>query len=356
MIIGFDGLPRFREHVLCDGCFDPLHYGHLHYLEAARTKGRVVVSVASDDQIRAKGKIPFLPQDQRVALLNGLSIVDAVYLKDRPTEDVLEQMRPRCYVKGWDWLGKLPLEQKDVLARYGIPVWFPVTHTDSSTKRLRAWALADAERSLDRLEGVIAEQAMTPPERFDTEYFAGDWRADGNAYTFDTRRAIEGQQPQILKELWGHLSILDVGCGPGYLVKLLRELDVDAGGCDPSPDAVTMADSPRVIRAFPFEMPDQIADVVICREVLEHLTVTHLARTVYDLFRMARKFVYLTTRFSAEGVFDCATDFETDPTHITLLSQPYVRSLCVLNGGKRRRDLEQRLDWMGKGRVLVYEK
>lgn len=322
----------------------------------ARTKGPVVVSVASDDEIRAKGRVPFLPQAQRAELLDALTVVDAVYLKDRPTEQILEQMRPAVYVKGREWAGKLPHAQIDVLARYGLPVWYPVLHTDSSTARLRAWALADADHSLDRLSKVVADQAMTPPERFDTEYFAGDWRADGNTYTLDARRAIEGKQPEIIKGLWGHLSILDVGCGPGHLVHLLRELNVDAGGCDPSPDAVRMANSHRVIQAFPFEVPDQIADVVICREVLEHLTVAHVARTVYDLFRMARKFVYITTRFSTQSVFDCATDFETDPTHITLLSQPYVRSLCVLNGGTRRRDLEQSLDWQNKGRVLVYEK
>jgi hypothetical protein len=54
-------------------------------------------------------------------------------------------------------------------------------------------------------------------------------------------------------------------------------------------------------------------------------------------------------------VFDAATDFETDPTHISLLTQPFLRSLCVLNGGKRRRDLETRLDHQNKGRCLVYE-
>lgn len=356
MVVTFDTLPNYRDHVLCDGCFDPLHAGHLQYLALARTKGPVLVSVASDDVIRAKGRIPFLPQDQRLELVHALKVVDAVYLKDRPTEAVLEQMRPKVYVKGREWFGKLPHEQIDVLARYGIPAWYPVMHADSSTKRLRAWALADAEQSLDRLEAVIAAQSMTPPERFDAEYFAGDWRDGGNAYTLEKRREIEGKQPEILKALWGDLSILDVGCGPGFLVQLLRELGVDAGGCDPSADAVQMASSHRVIRAFPFEIPADIADVAICREVLEHLPVTQLARTVYDLFRIAKKFVYITTRFSTDSVFDCATDFETDPTHITLLSQPYVRSLCVLNGGKRRRDLEQRLDWMNKGRVLVYEK
>ena len=119
--------------------------------------------------------------------------------------------------------------------------------------------------------------------------------------------------------------------------------------------ARTLADSPRVVRGYAFMAPDKCADVVICREVLEHVNVTQVARTIYDLFRIARKFVYITTRFSAASVFDCQTEFDVDPTHISLLSQPYLRSMCVLNGGTRRRDLEQKLDWQNKGRVLVYE-
>jgi hypothetical protein len=70
---------------------------------------------------------------------------------------------------------------------------------------------------------------------------------------------------------------------------------------------------------------------------------------------VARKFIYVTTRFHDGAVFDAVTDFETDPTHVSVLTQAFLRSLCVLNGGKRRRDLEIKLDHQNKGRCLVYE-
>jgi len=54
-------------------------------------------------------------------------------------------------------------------------------------------------------------------------------------------------------------------------------------------------------------------------------------------------------------VFDCQTKDDLDPTHISMLSQPFLRSICVLNGGRRREDLEAKLDHQHKGRVLVYE-
>ena len=37
-------------------------------------------------------------------------------------------------------------------------------------------------------------------------------------------------------------------------------------------------------------------------------------------------------------------------------SEDFLRVMCVLEGFRRRLDLESAIDWMGKGRVLVYER
>jgi hypothetical protein len=92
--------------------------------------------------------------------------------------------------------------------------------------------------------------------------------------------------------------------------------------------------------------------------VLEHLTVLQTRHTVEQLCRASDRFVYVTTRFhpGPTGLLDVTTDFETDPTHITLLAKDFLRCLFVLEGFRRRADLEERMDWAGKGRVLVYER
>src|SRR5688572_11803892 len=207
MVVSFTDLPKCSNHILVDGAFDPLHAGHVAYLEAAAKlfKGKpILCSVASDEQIRQKGREPLLPQASRVAVLEALShgLVNVVHPKDRPTEFVIEKMAPRAYVKGADWQHKLPPEQESACIRMGTEIVFVPTPKDSSTDRLRAWALRDAEKSLDRLEMVIANQTATPPEKFDAEYFQGLWRADGNSYTLDSRRHIEGPHPRILAELF----------------------------------------------------------------------------------------------------------------------------------------------------------
>jgi hypothetical protein len=99
-------------------------------------------------------------------------------------------------------------------------------------------------------------------------------------------------------------------------------------------------------------------DLVICREVLEHLTIRQIRRAVTNLCALSSKFVYVTTRFAKDPdhLLDVDTSDDLDPTHITMLNQDFLRVLFVLEGFKRRPDLEARMDWQGKGRVLVYER
>ena len=97
---------------------------------------------------------------------------------------------------------------------------------------------------------------------------------------------------------------------------------------------------------------------MICREVMEHLTVLQVRQTVAQICRASSRFAYVTTRFHPDParLLDFTTQFDVDPTHITLLAKDFLRCMFVLEGFKRRPDLEQRMDWADKDRVLVYER
>ena len=58
----------------------------------------------------------------------------------------------------------------------------------------------------------------------------------------------------------------------------------------------------------------------------------------------------------AATLFDVTTEPQVDPTHITLQTIEMLRLMFVLQGLRRRPDLEAVMDWLNKGRVLVYEK
>ena len=65
--------------VIVTGGFDPLHSGHIAYFKAARTLGdRLIVGLNSDEWlVRKKGR-PFMPLQERLAIVGNLSIVDEV--------------------------------------------------------------------------------------------------------------------------------------------------------------------------------------------------------------------------------------------------------------------------------------
>jgi 2-polyprenyl-3-methyl-5-hydroxy-6-metoxy-1,4-benzoquinol methylase len=211
-------------------------------------------------------------------------------------------------------------------------------------------------------QAVLAQEQVTP-EHYDDQYFAADWREGGNRYELDTRRRVEDRNPALIKEVFEPARVLDVGCGPGFLMKFLAELGIEVEGVDFSPSSRELA--PPEVRGKILigdvadqHVPQRSFDLVICREVLEHLTVLQVRRTVEQLCHASSRFVYVTTRFhpAPESLLDFTTDLGTDPTHVTLLAKDFLRCLFVLEGFRRREDLEKRMDWAGKGRVLVYER
>lgn len=341
MGITFHDLPAFSDHALVDGAFDPLHAGHIAYLTAAKqiAGAPLLCAVASDDQIRAKGREPLLPQAHRVAVMDALDLVDVVYAKTGPTERVIATMRPRAYLKGEDWDGRLPPAQVSICERLGIPIRFVPSLADSSTARLRAWARAEDAKHLDAFERVVQSQqpASTP------------WQPVTD-YSFEARKAIEGKHPELIKDVFQPKAVLDYGCGPGHLAALLRTIGVSIEGYEPTSDSPMWNVNPWPLRCREW-------DLVICREVLEHCTVKQVRTLVSQLCDLSSKFVYVTTRFATDpaSLLSVDTSDDLDPTHITMLNQDLLRTLFVLEGAKRRADLEHAMDWQKKGRCLVYE-
>lgn len=218
--------------------------------------------------------------------------------------------------------------------------------------------------TIAEFETAVLAQRPVASLHYDAEYFTGDWRAEGNNYSLETRRAIEARNPALIKEVFQPVRALDLGCGPGALMHLLWEIGVDCDGIDFARSSLELA-TPEVRHriaigdvADPSLKPEGAYDLVICREVLEHLTVLQVRRAVSNMVRMTSRFIYVTTRFhpSPSSLLDFTTQFDVDPSHITLLNKDMLRLMFVLEGCRSRPDLEARMDWAGKGRVLVLEK
>ncbi len=88
--------------VLCHGCFDVLHTGHIYHLQKARALGdRLIVSITHEDF--AKRPLRFSAALRQQAL-ESLKCVDAVMVvHDRTAESAIARVRPAFYVKGREY-------------------------------------------------------------------------------------------------------------------------------------------------------------------------------------------------------------------------------------------------------------
>jgi rfaE bifunctional protein nucleotidyltransferase chain/domain len=98
---------RPKNVVLANGCFDPLHVGHVRYLYGAKSCGGfLVVALNDDDSTRSlKGKSrPVMPASNRSRLIAGLEMVDAVLIfSARDVGRILRKLRPSSHAKGTDY-------------------------------------------------------------------------------------------------------------------------------------------------------------------------------------------------------------------------------------------------------------
>ena len=109
--------------VFTNGCFDILHYGHLHYLSQARDLGqRLVVGLNSAASVsRLKGPHrPINDELTRTHLLAALEVIDAVVVfeDDTPLE-LIRLILPDILVKGGDWKPEQIIGSDLVLAAGG---------------------------------------------------------------------------------------------------------------------------------------------------------------------------------------------------------------------------------------------
>jgi len=92
--------------VAASGFFNPIHVGHIEYLERAKKLGDfLIVIVNTDKQVAIKGSTNFMPEDDRLNIVRSLRCVDYALLAtddDGSVCKTLEAIRPHIFAKGGD--------------------------------------------------------------------------------------------------------------------------------------------------------------------------------------------------------------------------------------------------------------
>ena len=90
--------------VLVTGGFDPLHSGHIEYFKAARELGdHLVVGVNSDDWLTRKKGRPFMPFEERAAIVKELACVDEVIGFNDDDDSACKAIGQVLATKGSSW-------------------------------------------------------------------------------------------------------------------------------------------------------------------------------------------------------------------------------------------------------------
>ncbi len=304
VLVAWDDLPGLAgKVVMVDGSFDPLHDGHIEYFEQASKLGFPVLCNVTPDSITEEKHPVMLQASHRARVLDALKTLTYVHVSDRPTVNVLRRLQPKTYVKGPDWEGQLPEKEIQACAELNIEIAHTSGLTNSSRKLLSSISPRPPTlQELDGFEAFLANQDATGSSGFDEGYFADTWRDNEAAYTLEARRQIEGRHPALVSDVFSPERVLDAGCGPGILMQLLAEFGLDVTGVDHSDAAQALADpeiKSRIHVAELKELPfsDDSFDLVICREVLEHIPLRDYLTVIGELRRVSSRYVYVTTRF-----------------------------------------------------------
>jgi len=120
-------------------------------------------------------------------------------------------------------------------------------------------------------------------------------------------------------ELKPGTRVLDYGCAKGYLVKALRLLDMDAHGVDISAYAIDNCDP--LVRKYVRQLPqittsfyDANYDLVICKDVLEHVSKTELKSVLQTISNLSSAvFIVVPLGNGTEYYID---EYENDKSHM----------------------------------------
>lgn len=96
--------------ILISGGFDPIHAGHIRYIQEAKKLGdELVVVVNNDNWLRNKKGFVFMPEDQRVEIVSAIAGVDRVILTDHALGEkdlsvcrAVQEIRPHVFANGGD--------------------------------------------------------------------------------------------------------------------------------------------------------------------------------------------------------------------------------------------------------------
>ncbi len=138
-----------KKIIITSGFFNPLHIGHINLIREAKKRGDfLVVIVNSDEQVRVKESVPFMPEQERIEIIKALRYADDVVLSVDKDGSVIESLKMIAkkypgelyFAKGGDRnVDNIP--EKKICAKLGIKI---ISNVGGGKIQSSSWLLKNA--------------------------------------------------------------------------------------------------------------------------------------------------------------------------------------------------------------------
>lgn len=129
--------------VVVSGYFNPLHVGHLEMIKEAKKIGDYLIAIVNNDyQVKLKGSVPFMSQEDRVEIVRALRDVDEVFLsidRDKTVCKSLAKIKPDIFANGGDRKNLNDVPEYEICQKLNIKM------VDGMGKKIRSSSTLIAE-------------------------------------------------------------------------------------------------------------------------------------------------------------------------------------------------------------------
>ncbi len=83
-----------KKIVITSGFFNPVHIGHINLIREAKNLGDFLVVIVNNDyQVKLKGSMPFMAEQERIEIIKALRYADDVVLSIDKDGSVIESLK-----------------------------------------------------------------------------------------------------------------------------------------------------------------------------------------------------------------------------------------------------------------------
>lgn len=185
-------------------------------------------------------------------------------------------------------------------------------------------AIAELSRRIEQIEARLSAEKFFP--WYSQDHFEQAFRG--------TKEELLARYVDLANQFKNCSPVLDIGCGRGEFLELLKDLNVQARGIDLDSELVTQAKSQGldVIQGDGLEELKSVSDNslggIVTIQVVEHLSkqqVLDLVSLSYDKLRVGGKIMIETV--NPQSLYVYAHAFYLDPTHAQPVHPSYLSFL-----------------------------